>query len=283
MGRLRRLTKQWTHFWQVTGKSKPCCHTPQRLAGQLPTCQQQVPYCASLSTAVRLHTPNPAQPRSGAVPIKRLEKIHSVLPFFQLAPCWLQLASATPSSSEQWSVQKAPSTKRAPFLKAEGWAISKCCSTSWILPETWLLFSNHPSTPWLRLHTRMCMHTHTHTYTHACTQQKREEQDFLPPLLIKRFHLNWPSSLRDLQDGSESDGGRMRQIRKQRGGLGGRAPRFVISGPFEHFSSVMKQRLYYLTPTPTPAQMKWVEQVHPPILLPRRWSHLLSSFLCVWV
>ena len=170
MGRLRRLTKQWTHFWQVTGKNKPCCHTPQRLAGQLPTCQLQSPDCASLSTAVRLHTPNPAQPRSGAVPIKPLEKIHSVLPFFQLAPCWLQLASATPSSAERWSVQKAPSTKRAPFLKAEGWAISKCCSTSWILPETWLLFSNHPCTPWLRLHTRMCMHTNTHTHTHIHTR-----------------------------------------------------------------------------------------------------------------
>ena len=238
MGRLRRLTKQWTHFWQVTGKNKPCCHTPQRLAGQLPTCQLQSPYCASLSTAVRLHTPNPAQPRSGAVPIKPLEKIHSVLPFFQLAPCWLQLAWATPSSAERWSVQKAPSTKRAPFLKAEGWAISKCCSTSWILPETRLLFSNHPCTPWLRLHTRMCMHTntHKHTHTHTLAHSKWGRQEhFLPPLLIKRVHLNWPSSLRDLQDGSESDGGRIRQIRKQRGGLGGGLQGLLSLAPLNIF------------------------------------------------
>ena len=58
------------------------------------------PYCPSLSTASRLHTPNPAQPCLRVVPIKPFEKIHSVLPFFQLAPCWLQLASATPSSAE---------------------------------------------------------------------------------------------------------------------------------------------------------------------------------------
>ena len=59
-----------------------------------------LPYCPSLSTAARLHTPNHAQPCLRAVPIKPLEKIHSVLPFFQLTPCWLQLASATPSSAE---------------------------------------------------------------------------------------------------------------------------------------------------------------------------------------
>ena len=128
---------------------------------------------------------------------------------------WLPVGCSWPCSHLYLqSVQKALSTEQAPLLKAKGWAISICCSTSWILPETWFLFSSHPCTPWLRLHTRMCKHTHTHTHTLAHSKRERNK-NLLPPLLVKRFHPNWPSSLRDLQDGSASDGGRIRQIRKQ--------------------------------------------------------------------
>ena len=88
---------------------------------------------------------------------------------------WLPVGCSWPCSHLYLqSVQKALSTEQAPLLKAKGWAISICCSTSWILPETWFLFSSHPCTPWLRLHTRMCKHTHTHS--HTCAQQKRKEQ-----------------------------------------------------------------------------------------------------------
>lgn len=63
-------------------------------------------------------------------------------------------------------------------------------------------------------YTHACANTHTHTHTLAHSKRERNK-NLLPPLLVKRFHPNWPSSLRDLQDGSASDGGRIRQIRKQ--------------------------------------------------------------------
>ena len=114
------------------------------------------------------------------------------------------------------------------------------------------------------------MHTHTHTHTH--TQGKRgRNKDFLLPLLVKQFHLAWAGTVSDLQDGSESDGGRIRQIRKQRGrrscqgtGGGGGLQGLLSLAPLNIFPPLWSNVCTYLTRLPAPAQMKCVSRsTHP--------------------
>lgn len=146
---------------------------------------------------------------------------------------WMLLIQYLSKSSQIWIKWTSSILRHLIFIFIKLGKVSKASSRPFTSLSSAVLF---PAPPPLdpSEHTCACTRVHTHTRTLAHSKRERNK-NFLPPLLVKQFHLNWPSSLRDLQDGSESDGGRIRQIRKQRGRLGGELQGLLSLAPLNIF------------------------------------------------
>lgn len=97
------------------------------------------------SLAQRGACPSPSSAASGGHSDQNPGKICSEQPSFQLTPCWLQLASV-PNLSDTTPVQadEVGCSERAVHHKENNFL--KRCSSLWIFPESWFLFSSHPHT-----------------------------------------------------------------------------------------------------------------------------------------
>ena len=205
-----------------------------------------VPLPSLMPTAVSHIAPPWALPR-GSTPLTMLSRVWGLFPssplrrftLCSLFSSWLPVGCSWP---QPHLLLQRDEVFRKHCLQSEplSWKL-KAGQSAYAVAHPGSFQKHGSSSPVIPVHldlgyTHACACTRVHTHTRTLAHSKRERnKNFLPPLLIKQFHLNWPSSLRDLQDGSESDGGRIRQIRKQMGRLGGELQGLLSLAPLNIF------------------------------------------------